>query len=194
MRRRRGRGNTSWARGGSWRGLLGALATIVPLVGTIRAQQPLTGTGSRLSKKLGRQIEVLLPEFPSAAWIGARNGMGAETVNLPQGSAARQAAAMRRSHGVDGTGVGIGVLSTTEDPKGSMSDLSSATCLIAANPDLETFCGSWDSPGQMAALAALIIEEAGRFEAPARCCLITTADSRRNPGVRAFREWILKEA
>ena len=120
--------------------------------------------------------------------------MGAETVNLPQGSAARQAAAMRRSHGVDGTGVGIGVLSTTEDPKGSMSDLSSATCLIAANPDLETFCGSWDSPGQMAALAALIIEEAGRFEAPARCCLITTADSRRNPGVRAFREWILKEA
>ncbi len=32
------------------------------------------------------------------------------------------------------------------------------------------------------------------IEAPARCCLITTADSRRNPGVRAFREWILKEA
>ena len=30
--------------------------------------------------------------------------------------------------------------------------------------------------------------------APARCCLITTADSRRNPEVRAFREWILKEA
>ena len=298
MKRRRGRGNTSWARGGSWRGLLGALATIVLLVGTIRAQQPLTGTGSRLSKKLGRQIEVLLPEFPSAAWIGARNGMGAETVNLPQDSAARQAAAMRRSHGVDGTGVGIGVLSTgvarlvsgeaavelldrvmvlpgqagegdegtetlsvlhqlapgsdlyfatglggprrfaaniqalcqagadiivddlfdyretiypggrmaqgiqaavaegcvyvsaagkpiefgdrerqytpdrapaplddfstTEDPKGSMSNLSSATCLIAANPDLETFCGSWASPRQVAALAALIIEEAGR--------------------------------
>ena len=223
--------------------------------------------------------------------------MGAETVNLPQGSAARQAAAMRRSHGVDGTGVGIGVLSTgvarlvsgeaavelldrvmvlpgqagegdegtetlsvlhqlapgsdlyfatglggprrfaaniqalcqagadiivddlfdyretiypggrmaqgiqaavaegcvyvsaagkpiefgdrerqytpdrapaplddfstTEDPKGSMSNLSSATCLIAANPDLETFCGSWASPRQVAALAALIIEEAG---------------------------------
>ena len=33
-----------------------------------------------------------------------------------------------------------------------------------------------------------------QVEAPARCCLITTADSRRNPGVRAFREWILKEA
>ena len=31
-------------------------------------------------------------------------------------------------------------------------------------------------------------------EAPARCCLITTAGSRRNPGVQAFREWILKEA
>ena len=287
----------SGIRGGSWRGLFGALATIVLLVGTIRAQQPLTGTGSRLSKKLGRQIEVLLPEFPSAAWIGTRNGMGAETVNLPQGSAARQAAAMRQSHGVDGTGVGIGVLSTgvarlvsgeaavelldrvmvlpgeagegdegtetlsvlhqlapgsdlyfatglggprrfaaniqalcqagadiivddlfdyretiypggrmaqgiqaavaegcvyvsaagkpiefgdrerqytpdrapaplddfstTEDPKGSMSDLSSATCLIAANPDLETFCGNSASPRQVAALAALIIEEAG---------------------------------
>ena len=258
MKRRRGRGNTSWARGGSWRGLLGALATIVLLVGTIRAQQPLTGTGGRFT---------------------------------------RQAAAMRQSHGVDGTGVGIGVLSTgvarlvsgeaavelldrvmvlpgqagegdegtetlsvlhqlapgsdlyfatglggprrfaaniqalcqagadiivddlfdyretiypggrmaqgiqaavaegcvyvsaagkpiefgdrerqytpdrapaplddfstTEDPKGSMSDLSSATCLIAANPDLETFCGNSASPRQVAALAALIIEEAG---------------------------------
>ena len=32
-----------------------------------------------------------------------------------------------------------------------------------------------------------------QVEAPARCCLITTADSRRNPGVRAFRKWILKE-
>ncbi len=30
--------------------------------------------------------------------------------------------------------------------------------------------------------------------APARCCLITTADSRRNPGVRAFRKWIRKQA
>ena len=30
--------------------------------------------------------------------------------------------------------------------------------------------------------------------APARCCLITTAESRRKPGVRAFREWIRKEA
>ena len=29
--------------------------------------------------------------------------------------------------------------------------------------------------------------------APVRCCLITTADSRRDPGVRAFREWILKQ-
>ena len=56
--------------------------------------------------------------------------------------------------------------STTEDPKGSMSSLSSATCLIAANPDLETFCGSWASPGQVAALAALIIEEAGRSKRP----------------------------
>ena len=33
-----------------------------------------------------------------------------------------------------------------------------------------------------------------QVEAPARCCLITTADSRRNAGVQAFREWILKEA
>ena len=33
-----------------------------------------------------------------------------------------------------------------------------------------------------------------QVEAPARCCLITTADSRRNPGVRAFRKWILQEA
>ncbi len=33
-----------------------------------------------------------------------------------------------------------------------------------------------------------------QVEAPARCCLITTADSRRNPGVQAFRDWILKEA
>ena len=33
-----------------------------------------------------------------------------------------------------------------------------------------------------------------QVKAPARCCLITTADSRRNPGVRAFRKWILQEA
>ena len=32
-----------------------------------------------------------------------------------------------------------------------------------------------------------------QVEAPVRCCLITTADSRRNPGVQAFREWILRE-
>ena len=32
-----------------------------------------------------------------------------------------------------------------------------------------------------------------QVKAPARCCLITTADSRRNPGVRAFRKWIRKE-
>ena len=248
----------SGIRGGSWRGLLGALATIALLVGTIRAQQPLAGTGGRFT---------------------------------------RQAAAMRQSHGVDGTGVGIGVLSTgvarlvsgeatvelldrvmvlpgqagegdegtetlsvlhqlapgsdlyfatglggprrfaaniqalcqagadiivddlfdyretiypggrmaqgiqaavaegcvyvsaagkpiefgdrerqytpdralaplddfstTEDPKGSMSNLSSATCLTVANPELETFCGNSASPRQVAALAALIIEEAG---------------------------------
>ena len=33
-----------------------------------------------------------------------------------------------------------------------------------------------------------------QVEAPARCCLITTAAARRKPGVHAFREWILKEA
>ena len=33
-----------------------------------------------------------------------------------------------------------------------------------------------------------------QVEAPMRCCLITTADSRRKPGVQAFREWILKKA
>ncbi len=32
-----------------------------------------------------------------------------------------------------------------------------------------------------------------QVEAPARCCLITTPDSRRKPGVQAFREWILKK-
>ena len=41
---------------------------------------------------------------------------------------------------------------------------------------------------------ALVPLFARQVEAPARCCLITTADSRRNPGVQAFREWILKEA
>ena len=33
-----------------------------------------------------------------------------------------------------------------------------------------------------------------QVEAPVRSCLITTAGSRRNPGVQAFREWILIEA
>ena len=31
-------------------------------------------------------------------------------------------------------------------------------------------------------------------EAPERCCLITTAASRQRPELRAFREWILREA
>ena len=32
-----------------------------------------------------------------------------------------------------------------------------------------------------------------QVDARVRCCLITTADSRRNAGVQAFREWILRE-
>ena len=31
-------------------------------------------------------------------------------------------------------------------------------------------------------------------EAPERCCLITTAASRQRPELRAFRQWILREA
>ena len=31
-------------------------------------------------------------------------------------------------------------------------------------------------------------------EAPERCCLITTAASRQRPELRAFREWVLREA
>ena len=31
-------------------------------------------------------------------------------------------------------------------------------------------------------------------EAPERCCLITTAASRQRPELRAFRDWILREA
>ena len=31
-------------------------------------------------------------------------------------------------------------------------------------------------------------------EAPERCCLITTAASRQRPELRAFRNWILREA
>ena len=30
--------------------------------------------------------------------------------------------------------------------------------------------------------------------APERCCLITTASSRRKPEVQAFRQWILRQA
>ncbi len=30
--------------------------------------------------------------------------------------------------------------------------------------------------------------------APKRCCLITTASSRRKPEVQAFRQWILRQA
>ncbi len=51
--------------------------------------------------------------------------------------------------------------STAEDSRQSMTDLSPATCLTVANPDLETFCGNSASPRQAAALAALIMEAAG---------------------------------
>ena len=51
--------------------------------------------------------------------------------------------------------------STAEDSRQSMTDLSPATCLTVANPDLETVCGNSASPRQAAALAALIMEAAG---------------------------------
>ena len=40
-------------------------------------------------------------------------------------------------------------------------------------------------------LVPLFDRQAG---APERCCLITTAASRQRPELRAFREWILRQA
>ena len=77
MKRIRLTGIGSWARGGGWRGLLGALVAISLLIEPIRTEQPAAAAGGGIRK-----------------W------------------AARQVVAVRRSHGVDGTGVGIGVLST----------------------------------------------------------------------------------
>ena len=77
MKRIRLTGIGSWARGGGWRGLLGALVAISLLIEPIRTEQPAAAAGGGIRK-----------------W------------------AARQVVAVRRSHGVDGTGVGIGVLSS----------------------------------------------------------------------------------
>ena len=74
-----------WSAAAPWRGLLGALAAISLLVGPLRAQQPPAGTGGRLSKQVGRQIEVLGPEFPSAEWRGARNRVRTRKVTPSQG-------------------------------------------------------------------------------------------------------------
>ena len=70
-------GIASWARGGGWRGLLGALVAISLLIEPIRTEQPAAAAGAGIRK-----------------W------------------AAGQVVAVRRSHGVDGTGIGIGVLSS----------------------------------------------------------------------------------
>ena len=52
-------------------------------------------------------------------------------------------------------------VSTTGESAGSRSDLSSATCVTAANLDFRTFCGPAASPPQTAALVALILEAVG---------------------------------
>ena len=77
MKRIRLTGIASWARGGGWRGLLGALVAISLLIEPIRTEQPAAAAGAGIRK-----------------W------------------AAGQVVAVRRSHGVDGTGIGIGVLSS----------------------------------------------------------------------------------
>ena len=52
-------------------------------------------------------------------------------------------------------------LSTTGDSAGPDSDLSGATCVTAAIPDVATFCVSTASPPQAAAMVALILESVG---------------------------------
>ena len=53
--------------------------------------------------------------------------------------------------------------STTGDSAGSKSNLAAGTCVTAANPHFETFCGSSTSPPQVAAIVALSLEAAGGF-------------------------------
>ena len=53
--------------------------------------------------------------------------------------------------------------STTGDSARSKSNLPAGTCVTAANPHFETFCGSSTSPPQVAAIVALSLEAAGGF-------------------------------
>ena len=96
----------------SWRGLFGVLAAIALVVEPMRTQQLPEAVGRGIPKKAVRQNERSRLEFPSTAWAGVRRGVASQGERPFHESAARKITAARRSHGVDSTSVGIGVLST----------------------------------------------------------------------------------
>ena len=197
MRRRRGRGNTSWARGGSWR----LVARTAWSVGHDRSAggddpRPTTANrhGQQVIEEVGPADRGAVAGVPircldrSAERDGGRNGQPAPGQCCPA-SSSNAPESRRRRHGRRNRRAldhrapqGVHVQPLLSD----MSDRGQS-----GFGDLLRQLGlPWAGGG-----AGGSNHRRGRqVEAPARCCLITTADSRRNPGVRAFREWILKEA
>ena len=111
MKRSRRTATASRIRVVSWRGLFGVLAAIALVVEPMRTQQLPEAVGRGIPKKAVRQNERSRLEFPSTAWAGVRRGVASQGERPFHESAARKITAARRSHGVDGPGVGIGVLS-----------------------------------------------------------------------------------
>ena len=102
--------------GARWRGLLGAFAVISLLVEPIQTQHPQAAAGGAFPRKAGPEDPAVWQEFRSAARVSVRDVRRNPEAGRSRGSARRQVAAMRRSHGVDGTGIGIGVIATGAVP------------------------------------------------------------------------------
>ena len=102
--------------GARWRGVLGTFAVIALLVEPIQTQQPQAAAGGAFPSKAGREDPALWQEFRSAARVSVRDVRRIPGGGPSRGSALRQLAATRRNHGVDGTGIGIGVISIGAAP------------------------------------------------------------------------------
>ena len=104
MRQPRWTGNTCWA--------LGVLVATSLWVEPIWSQHPPPTAAGGIPKQASRPIKQPWPEFPSVEWTGPKDEIAHRRVRPSRDRASQQLAALRRRQSVDGTGVGIGVLST----------------------------------------------------------------------------------
>ena len=112
------------------RELGGEIVNSVPRYGSIRAVLPLAEVETLAELDAVRRIDPASPAATNAEPLGtqvrATAGGAAEKVNTSEGDVAHDVPAARSEHGVDGTGVGIGVISNgirTLDERQTTGDL-----------------------------------------------------------------------